>query len=83
MNSLLDGLARLRAGRTKRISSYNRTGGNADKIDIAPGETVTFAKIDGPGCIRHIWITVGHADPMYLRNMILRAYWDGADTPSV
>ncbi|MCX7011314.1 MAG: DUF2961 domain-containing protein [Candidatus Sumerlaeota bacterium] len=83
MNSPLDSLARLRAGRTKRISSYNRDGGNADKITIAPGEVVTIAKMRGPGCIRHIWFTVAHQDPMYRRNMILRMYWDGSKNPSV
>lgn len=83
MLNSLDDLARLRDGRSKRISSYDRAGGNRDATEFAAGETVTIAKIAGAGCIRHIWITVGHTDPMYKRNMILRMYWDGCKTPSV
>ncbi len=83
MNSPLDNLARLRDGRTKRISSYDRTGGNQDAVPIKAGETLPFCKIEGAGCIRHIWFTIAHSDPMYRRNMILRIYWDGSDTPSV
>ncbi|MFW5863937.1 MAG: glycoside hydrolase family 172 protein [bacterium] len=83
MRSPLDTIAKFREGKTKRISSYNRTGGNADRIQIGPGETVTIAEMKGAGCIRHIWITIGHPDPMHRRNMILRAYWDGHDEPSI
>jgi hypothetical protein len=83
MSSPLSNLARLHDGRTKRTSSYNRAGGNRDSIQIEPGETVTIAKVDGPGCIRHIWFTINHPDPLFRRNMILRAYWDGHDKPSI
>jgi len=83
MNSPLDSLARLRSGRTKRISSYNRTGGNADMISIEPGQIVTIARMKGAGCVRHIWLTPNHPDPMYRRNVILRMYWDGSPNPSV
>ena len=83
MNGPLSGLAALQNIRTKRISSYDRTGGNVDSIKIAPGETVTIADIPGAGVIKHIWITVWHADPMFRRNMVLRMYWDGAKKPAV
>jgi hypothetical protein len=45
-----------------------------------PGETVTLADIAGSGVIQHIWITV---DPRRLREVMLRFYWDGEDTPSI
>jgi len=83
MTSPLNGLALLREYKTKRISSYDRTGGNVDSTPIGAGETVTIAKINGPGSIRHIWMTMAHGDPLYRRNMILRMYWDGCDVPSV
>ncbi len=35
-----------------------------------------------PGCIKHIWMTVGN-DDTFPRKLILRAYWDGEDTPSI
>jgi Protein of unknown function (DUF2961) len=40
----------------------------------------------GPGVIRHIWITVADrtdGGPFVLRDLVLRAFWDGADTPAV
>ncbi len=81
--SLFDDLPRFSKGRNRRISSYDRTGGNADRIFLAAGETVNLADIRGSGVIRHIWITYGHDDPMALRNMIVRMYWDGEKRPSV
>jgi hypothetical protein len=83
MNGPLSGLAVMQDIRTKRISSYDRTGGNADSIRIEPGETVTIADIPGAGVIKHIWITVWHADPMFRRNMMMRMFWDGRKNPAV
>lgn len=51
--------------------------------NLAKGMTYTIAEIDGPGAIRHIWITVANKTPKALRNMILRFYWDGQEHPSV
>ena len=55
--------------------------------DIPSGETVTLAEIDGPGIIQHIWITVDNktsdADCFVLRDLVIRMYWDGEETPSV
>jgi hypothetical protein len=67
---------------SKRISSFDRTGGNNDRLNIPPGETVTLAEIDGPGAIHHIWVTIA-AEPFYGRKIILRMYWDGEESPSV
>jgi hypothetical protein len=46
-------------------------------------QVYTFADIDGPGMIRHIWITVQNTGPLKMRNLILRFYWDDQETPSV
>ena len=81
--SPLRGLANARNSRSKRISSYDVNGGNADAKHIPPGETLTLAEIEGAGCINHIWFTIAHSDMMYARKMILRMYWDGEKTPSV
>lgn len=83
MFSPLDGLARLRTGRTRRVSSFDRTGGNADRIQIAPGARVDLANLAGAGLIRHVWFTINHRDPLSRRNLILRMYWDGESEPSV
>lgn len=68
---------------SKRISSWDRTGGNTDFIYIGPNEKKTIAEIDGPGCIRHIYSTSLSVDPFFYRNLILRVYWDGEDSPSI
>jgi hypothetical protein len=49
-------------------------------ITLPKESTVTIADIEGPGTIRHIWITV--AEVAY-RNVLLRAYWDDETTPSL
>ena len=49
-------------------------------IRIGAGETVTLAEIAGPGAIQHIWLTV---HPRHWRQLVLRIFWDGEETPSV
>lgn len=69
---------------SKRISSYDRTGGNNDRIEnIQPGETKEIFAVEGAGVITHIWVTIAHSDPLSRRNVILRMYWDGESEPSV
>ena len=54
----LAGLTRIRSGlTTKRISSYDRTGGNNDRFEnIKPGEVRELFNVKGAGMINHIWI---------------------------
>lgn len=79
----------LNSCRSKRVSSYDRTGGNHDWIDLEPGDTATLAEITGPGIIRHIWCTngtnteEGAEEPFALRRLVLRMYWDEEPEPSV
>lgn len=83
------GVAGLRAliyardAHSRRESSWDRSGGNADAIAIPKGETATLAAITGPGCINHIWFTIWCPDKLYLRKLLLRMYWDGEPEPSV
>ncbi|MCZ7579337.1 MAG: DUF2961 domain-containing protein [Fimbriimonadaceae bacterium] len=79
----LSRISRISSAQSCRISSYDRSGGNADYIKIASGETATLAEIEGAGIIRHIWITVSSGDPLHRRNLVLRMYWDGQEHPSV
>ncbi len=81
--SPLRGLARLRDCRRKRISSWDRKGGNVDFIPIPAGKTIDIARIKGAGCITHIWCTIACEEKYYLRKMLLRIYWDGEKEPSV
>ncbi|MGI4789477.1 MAG: glycoside hydrolase family 172 protein [Janthinobacterium lividum] len=84
MSGPLSSIDLLRPGlRTKRISSYDRTGGNFDAVRLEAGETKIIADIQGAGIIKHIWITHLWEDPMIRRNAILRMFWDGEEYPSV
>ena len=80
---MLEALSKAREGRSKRVSSFDRTGRNADFLTIRKGERVDLAKIDGAGVIRHIWFTIACEDTEYLRKLVLRMYWDGMKHPSV
>ena len=84
--SALENITTIKEGvKSKRISSYDQTGGNNDRFEnIEPGETRTIAEIDGAGCINHIWITISPEAPELNRSdIILRMYWDGNEYPSV
>jgi len=81
--SSLASLPFLREYRSRRISSYDKTGGNMDAWRIQPGERRRIADITGPGCIKHIWMTLGIPREDYTRRVVLRFYWDDCDEPSV
>ena len=51
--------------------------------ELAPGEVVTLADLDGPGVVRHIWMTFPPAPPEVMRAMIIEVFYDGADEPSI
>jgi hypothetical protein len=82
----LHGLAKIQDGmKSKRISSYDRSGGNNDRLEhIKPGEKQVIFDVKGAGMINHIWITIAPTPENLSRNdIILRMYWDGKDFPSV
>jgi hypothetical protein len=79
----LDGLANLSDAVSRRASSADRSGGNADWIEVKAMSTVTLADIKGAGSIRHIWFTINSPSPFHLRELVLRMYWDGETDPSV
>ncbi|MFI6318188.1 glycoside hydrolase family 172 protein [Nonomuraea sp. NPDC050556] len=89
--SSLRDLPRLRSHRRRRASSWDRSGGNDDRITIGPGEMVTLADLTGAGSINHIWMTVAPRDPGtpetgdrdFLRKLVLRVFWDDNEHPSV
>ncbi len=71
--------------KTKRISSYDRSGGNNDRFEhIKAGEKRIIFDVKGAGMINHIWITIAPPPEKLNRNdIVLRMYWDGNDFPSV
>ncbi len=83
-SSSLASLAQLRSGvRRLRVSSYIQKGSNRDWWDFEPGQTRDIALLDGPGCIKHIWMTTLSDDRHALRKVLIRAWWDGEESPSV
>jgi hypothetical protein len=82
--SLAD-LARLRDFRRRRLSSWDRSGGNADFVTIEPGATARLGELEGAGCVKHVWCTLASLppDPHELCATVLRIFWDGEASPSV
>jgi hypothetical protein len=64
-------------------SSYDKTGGNRDSWQIPAGGTYEIFNAQGPGIISHIWFTIAPRGADTLKELVLRAYWDGNAKPSV
>lgn len=79
----LSGLSTLHDVKSRRSSSWDRTGGNRDSVPVKAGETVTLADIKGAGAVKHIWMTIASTSRYHLRELVLRMYWDGEENPSV
>ena len=79
VEGLLSSLTRTKKARSLRASSWDTTGRNNDAWNIEPNETRVLADIKGPGCINHIWMTQRDG----YRNVLLRAFWDDEEHPSV
>jgi hypothetical protein len=58
-----------------------RKGAPSRMIDV--GERVTLADIDGPGTVRHIWMTFPPAPPAVMRGLVLEVFYDDRPGPSV
>lgn len=82
-NSSLSSLPHLRSYRSRRSSSFDREGNNCDWWTFAPGERRDILTSDRPGCIKHIWMTVGNGGEHFLRRIVLRAWWDRESEPSI
>ncbi|HEY1053492.1 MAG TPA: hypothetical protein VGE24_00085, partial [Emticicia sp.] len=59
------GMAQIKKGiKSKRISSYDTTGGNRDHFTkIKPGERRVLFDVKGAGIVNHIWITIAPSPP--------------------
>jgi hypothetical protein len=81
--SLLPRYARAQNYKSLKQSSFDRTGGNSDRWPIAPGATQELFRSDGPGIITHIWFTIAAQSPNHLKEIVIRAYWEGSQKPSI
>ncbi len=66
-----------------QVSSADSSGGNNDRISIAPGKKVTIFDAEGPGMMVRMWFAIDSRDPYFLRRIVLRIYWDNETKPSV
>ena len=85
-HNALSGLATIKDNvKSKRVSSYDQSGGNGDFLaNIQDGESRTLFDVEGAGVINHIWITIAPPPNKLSRNdIILKMYWDGNEFPSV
>lgn len=80
---LLNGLPLFKDYKTFQESSYDRTGGPDDYVEVEPGEKAVLADIRGAGCVSRIWLTIASPDLYILRRAVIRMYWDGETAPSV
>jgi hypothetical protein len=50
---------------------------------IEPGEKLVLADIEGPGQVRHIWMTFRPMRPEHMRAVWIEVYYDDLDQPSI
>lgn len=65
----LNSLLTLSKAVSKRVSSYDHSGGNHDCRRIEAADTYVMGNLPGAGIIRHIWITISSKDPLFRRNL--------------
>src|SRR5580698_8593417 len=75
--------ARLRSYKSRRSSSWDRSGGNGDAVPVEAGKAATLLDVSGAGVVTHLWFTINSEDRHHLKNLVLRAWWDGESSPSV
>ena len=76
-------MARFRNYKARRSSSWDRSGGNNDAVPVEAGQTATILDVKGAGVVTHLWFTIASPDPHHLKNLVLRAWWDGESSPSI
>jgi hypothetical protein len=79
----LPAYARAQSHKSLKQSSHDTTGGNNDRWSIAPSAVHEVFNATGPGVISHIWFTISARSGDHLKELVLRAYWDGNAKPSV
>lgn len=81
--AILPDYCRAQNYRSLKQSSHDTTGGNSDRWPIKGGESYEIFNQKGPGVISHIWFTISAQSPLHLKELVLRAYWDGSGKPSI
>src|SRR5689334_5238258 len=61
--------ARAQNYKSLKQSSYDRTGGNADRWQIPAGGVQEIFNATGPGVITHIWFTIASGSADHLKEL--------------
>lgn len=83
VDRLLPPYARAQNYRSLKQSTWDRSGGNADYRPIPAGGTLEVFNERGSGLITHVWFTIAARSPNHLKELVLRAWWDGRPRPCV
>lgn len=75
--------ARAQSYKSLKQSSFDQTGGNSDRWPVAAGAVQEVFNATGPGVITHVWFTIAARSGDHLKELVLRAYWDGSAKPSI
>lgn len=67
-------------GRAASPLGVGRKGAPARMVE--PGETIELCDIQGPGTVRHVWMTTRQS-PQANRGLVVRAYWEDQSHPSI
>lgn len=77
-------IPKLKKWKMKYISSTHKIDNKHQDFYKVPAKSEhIIAKVDEPGVIVSLWITIGSRDKNILRKAILNMYWDGEAIPSV
>jgi len=92
----MDSLYRMRDDVQSRWISFENPGGEKGQggkenkgakgaafSPIPAGKEVTLMDVEGAGVIHRMWFTVSKREPKMLRSIVLRMYWDNAESPAV
>ncbi len=71
-NSPFRNLFVVKDARSRRVSSWDKTGANRDWCSIGPHKTAVLLEVNGSGCITHFYWTMIGNDPFDLRKAVLR-----------
>ena len=69
----------------KGKAAWENHGAKGHAFDKIPaGDTISLLEYsESAGIITRMWITINDRSPNMLRSLVLRCYWDGAETPAV
>src|SRR6266852_1958378 len=81
--AMLPAYARAQTHKSLKQSSFDRTGGNRDFYTIPAGGVQEVFNAAGPGVITNIWFTIAARSSDHLKELVLRAYWDGNTKASI